>query len=244
MAKLWVLLKLKNDKEENLKSWFLQNGKKYVVGRGKESDLRIKHFSISKKHCEILVKKNGKVKVTDLESANGTLIGKHQEILKPGEMVKLKLSSHLTLGSCTDGLHFSKLLENEEYKSSWVKNGRIEEEGVILPDGVGIEEQNSEREKTEKKKGELRSRSRSKSKEKYISKVSKDFEPKSSKEGSFQTTDGSKERENIQKWLLSSSDMSPESQRKFLMMMGVKPDAISRNYDLIKAEKEVQKFKI
>jgi hypothetical protein len=52
-----------------------------------------------------------------------------------------------------------------------------------------------------------------------------------------------KERDNISKWLLSSSDMSPESQRKFLMMMGVKKEAIHRNFDLIEAEKQSMKFR-
>ena len=60
-----------------------------VIGRRSSCDLRIPLMSVSKKHCT-LTYENGKVKILDLGSKNGThLNGKPvtEDVLKPGDHI-------------------------------------------------------------------------------------------------------------------------------------------------------------
>jgi DNA-binding NtrC family response regulator len=67
-----------------------------VVGRGEESDLRIDHPSISRKHA--LVTADGAViRIKDLGSANGTRLG--DRALEPGESVEVAPGEVVDLGS-------------------------------------------------------------------------------------------------------------------------------------------------
>lgn len=60
-----------------------------VIGRGEECDLRIPLLAVSRKHCE-LAADEGKVKVKDLASSNGTYVnGKrvNETVVKAGDRV-------------------------------------------------------------------------------------------------------------------------------------------------------------
>ena len=67
-----------------------------VVGRGEESDLRIDHPSISRKHAKVVADDAG-VRIADLGSANGTRLG--DRLLDPGEQVELVPGEVVDLGS-------------------------------------------------------------------------------------------------------------------------------------------------
>jgi two-component system, NtrC family, response regulator AtoC len=67
-----------------------------VVGRGEESDLRIDHPSISRKHA-LVTADDGVIHITDLGSANGTRLG--DRALAAGESVELAPGEVADLGS-------------------------------------------------------------------------------------------------------------------------------------------------
>lgn len=134
------------------------------------------------------------------------------------------------------------MISEEDYLSKWVTKGKIVKKEIIEPKGRSIEETteivSEEPVKKSKKSKKKKSRDRSRSQDKKKSKKSK----KSKKESKVED-ENDVERQNIKKWLLSSSAMSPDSQRKFLKLMGVKESSIDTNFDLIEASKESEKFK-
>ena len=67
-----------------------------VVGRGEESDLRIEHPSISRKHA-LVTADDGVIRIADLGSANGTRLG--ERALEPGESVEVAPGEVVDLGS-------------------------------------------------------------------------------------------------------------------------------------------------
>lgn len=77
-------------------------GEKTVIGRGSQADLIIANDGISRKHLLIEVVDGEKVYLTDLASANGTLIASQK--LNPHEKLEfstffmpIKLSKEITL---------------------------------------------------------------------------------------------------------------------------------------------------
>ncbi len=62
-----------------------------VVGRNKECDLRIPLNSVSRRHCELLIK-DGQLTVHDLESDAGTLVNSNpiqRTVLQPGDRLAI-----------------------------------------------------------------------------------------------------------------------------------------------------------
>ncbi|MFC1524763.1 FHA domain-containing protein [Planctomycetota bacterium] len=63
-----------------------------IIGRGKDCSLRIRDKKTSRKHCQITKVSTGQYKVTDLNSANGTLINGHkisEHTLKSGDIIRI-----------------------------------------------------------------------------------------------------------------------------------------------------------
>lgn len=63
-----------------------------VLGRSKIADVTIPHPLISRKHCELTATAGGHVSLQDLDSLNGTYVGKsrvNQVVLKPGDRLTL-----------------------------------------------------------------------------------------------------------------------------------------------------------
>jgi len=60
----------------------LERSGRYLVGRSKDCDLVINDPLASSNHAELLLMDDGKIKITDLESANGTKINKKR--IEPG----------------------------------------------------------------------------------------------------------------------------------------------------------------
>jgi two-component system, NtrC family, response regulator AtoC len=82
--------------DDILDSFPLPPNGEVVVGRGEESDLRIDHPSISRKHAKVIADTDG-VRIVDLGSANGTRLG--DRALEPGESVLLDPGEVVDLGS-------------------------------------------------------------------------------------------------------------------------------------------------
>ena len=82
--------------DDILDSFPLPASGEVVVGRGEESDLRIDHPSISRKHARVTVDTDG-VRIADLGSANGTRLG--DRALEPGESALLDPGEVADLGS-------------------------------------------------------------------------------------------------------------------------------------------------
>ncbi|MGB0591596.1 MAG: FHA domain-containing protein [Myxococcota bacterium] len=60
-----------------------------VVGRGKHADVRVKHKTVSRKHCS-LVWREGKVEVADLQSSAGTYVAGRKvsrQLVSPGQVI-------------------------------------------------------------------------------------------------------------------------------------------------------------
>jgi len=82
--------------DELLDSFPLPPRGEVVVGRGEESDLRIDHPSISRKHA-LVTADSGVIRIKDLGSANGTHLG--DRALEAGESVELAPGEVVDLGS-------------------------------------------------------------------------------------------------------------------------------------------------
>lgn len=74
-----------------------------VIGRGKECGLRIASSHISRRHCELLIGKDG-VRIRDLSSGNGTFI--NNKPLVPGVIFELDPDDELRLGSVRMKIEF------------------------------------------------------------------------------------------------------------------------------------------
>src|SRR5688572_24087605 len=82
--------------DEILDTFALPASGEVVVGRGEDSDLRVDHPSISRKHAAVRVD-GPMVRISDLGSANGTRIG--DRALASGEWVELAPNEVADLGS-------------------------------------------------------------------------------------------------------------------------------------------------
>ena len=245
MGRPRVYIKLLDENDKCIARWFLKAKRQYKIGRSEKADLTVKHFSISKKHAILTVSKSGFLKIRDKNSQNGVFANGSSKKLSAGVSVKIKQGNHFTLGACDHKIQFFDTISAEDYESKWVAKGKITKKEISEPSGEAISEETQE-EVTAKVRDRSRSKDRKKAKMDKKSKKDKKekkSKSKSKKEEKPESTGGGAVDEKVKKLLLSSSHMSPESQRKFLMMMGVKQEAIHRNYDLIEADKEAQKFK-
>ena len=82
---------------ENWRELILTEGQ-LIVGRGNECDLQITDKELSRKHLSIL-KSEGKVWITDLNSTNGTRLD--GETIQPGAQVPLSTGQEIQIGSVT-----------------------------------------------------------------------------------------------------------------------------------------------
>ena len=78
--------------------------KTYTVGRSAQADIRTpkKHDAVGKVHCEITDLGKGEVRVTDLESTNGTFIREHGRWVEIKGRRTLDADAEIMLGDyCT-----------------------------------------------------------------------------------------------------------------------------------------------
>ncbi len=70
----------------------LRPGQTYVLGRGHRADIVIPHPSISRRHCEAVLRPDRSLQITDLGSANGCWVGGEsvqQAVVQPGQVFRL-----------------------------------------------------------------------------------------------------------------------------------------------------------
>ena len=63
----------------------------HTIGRGLESDIRLKDIKASRQHCK-LVKDGTSFKLVDLKSGNGTLVNGHpvsEHVLAPKDQIQI-----------------------------------------------------------------------------------------------------------------------------------------------------------
>lgn len=147
-------------------------------------------------------------------------------------------------------------MEEEEFKNNYKNSGKLESKGIILVKGTSIDEDEEEEEeeerrrspkkkKKEKKDKKKRKRSRSRSMEKRKSKKEKSSKKSKKKRERKSKSPKNQEKEKpmVEKWLMGSSNMSEEERKKFMMLMGAKPEEITSDpIDIIKASKQANEY--
>lgn len=178
-------------------------------------------------------------------------------------MVVVKQGEEIRLGECPCTfvvsskkiiffLIFLEILSDEDFQEKYQSAGKVESKGIILVEGTPLEEEEdkeekekrrSPRRKKKKKKKERKRRSRSRSREKMKRKKEKS-KKKSKRKKEKRTSSPQKNPPSAaNKWLMSSSNMSDEERKKFMMLMGAKPkDMKEESLDKIKASKQADKY--
>jgi len=91
------------------------------IGRSLEASIPFPHESVSRRHCEVVVGRDGSVKIRDLGSLNGTQINGHpvgkRELveLEEGDQVRLSAFAHLKFVRQT---HREAELQNDLYQAA------------------------------------------------------------------------------------------------------------------------------
>jgi|GEM_PF-1378868 len=70
----------------------LEAGREYTIGRSSDTDMPLRHPSVSRRHCKVMLVPPGKWLITDIGSSNGILVNRQRvttDILKDGDTVQL-----------------------------------------------------------------------------------------------------------------------------------------------------------
>lgn len=92
-----------------------------TIGRSKIADVTIPHPLISRKHCELTEANDGRVALRDLDSLNGTYVGKvriKQMMLQPNDLI--------TIGPYTYRIEYEPATTEEE-QTERLSNGNTQE---------------------------------------------------------------------------------------------------------------------
>jgi len=93
-----------NNEQELLKEWDLYIGKKYILGRGKDSDIDIESLLLSRRHIELIYYSSNLIQIKDLNSRNGTYINNSK--VEPNQEIKFSVKDKLSLGETNNKLTF------------------------------------------------------------------------------------------------------------------------------------------
>ena len=93
-----------NNEQELLKEWDLYIGKKYILGRGKDSDIDIDSLLLSRRHIELIYYSSNLIQIKDLNSRNGTYINNSK--VEPNQEIKFSVKDKLSLGETNNKLTF------------------------------------------------------------------------------------------------------------------------------------------
>lgn len=77
-----------------------------AVGRFPENDIVLEHYTISRRHCVILVHATGGCEVHDTASRNGTLVNGRRvsrSALRPGDLLRLCNERFVVIGEPAEG---------------------------------------------------------------------------------------------------------------------------------------------
>jgi len=101
-----------NNEQELLKEWDLYIGKKYVLGRGKDSDIDIDSLLLSRRHIELIYYSSNLIQIKDLNSRNGTYINNSK--VEPNQEIKFSVKDKLSLGETNNKLTFIEKKEENQ----------------------------------------------------------------------------------------------------------------------------------
>lgn len=84
-------------------------GQKYILGRGKECDIDLDSFLLSRRHVELIYYSSNLIQIKDLNSRNGTYINNSK--VEPNQEIKFSEKDKLSLGDTENKMIF---LEEEK----------------------------------------------------------------------------------------------------------------------------------
>lgn len=110
-------------------------GERTLIGRCGESDIQLTELEVSRRHALILLGHQGRLRIGDLESVNGTFVNGErvdEQVLYPGALLRLGMS-HFVYGetaeeSNLDGDSGAQLLQ--------LLSGPAEEGTIALPESL------------------------------------------------------------------------------------------------------------
>ncbi len=109
-----------------------------IIGRGDESDYKLLHISISRKHCEITILGNT-IRILDLGSKNGTYVNEKsikEAILKKGD--KVRLGNLLFTFDIQDSEFFLIPYQDWEFTPELESNKKISIQDLCTPPPIPI----------------------------------------------------------------------------------------------------------
>lgn len=96
---------LKEDKiHKLLNSNKIYIGQKYVLGRGKDCDIDLDSFLLSRRHVELIYYSSNLIQIKDLNSRNGTYINNSK--VEPNQEIKFSVNDKLSLGDTDNKMIF------------------------------------------------------------------------------------------------------------------------------------------
>ena len=114
-----------NDEKELFGSWPIYIGQKYIIGRGKESDISINSLLLSRRQIELTYYTNNLIVIKDLNSRNGTFINNVK--VSPNQEIKFTSKDKLSFGNQNNVVEFHEYIEKKKSIFDEKAKGKIVE---------------------------------------------------------------------------------------------------------------------
>lgn len=114
-----------NDEKELFGSWPIYIGQKYIIGRGKESDISINSLLLSRRQIELTYYTNNLIVIKDLNSRNGTFINNVK--VSPNQEIKFTSKDKLSFGNQNNVVEFHEYTEKKKSIFDEKAKGKIVE---------------------------------------------------------------------------------------------------------------------
>lgn len=114
-----------NDEKELFGSWPIFIGQKYIIGRGKESDISINSLLLSRRQIELTYYTNNLIVIKDLNSRNGTFINNVK--VSPNQEIKFTSKDKLSFGNQNNVVEFHEYFEKKKSIFDEKAKGKIVE---------------------------------------------------------------------------------------------------------------------
>ena len=102
----------RNGEKELFGTWSIYIGKKYIIGRGKDSDISIDSLLLSRKQIEIIYYSSNLISVKDLGSRNGTFVNNVK--ITPFQEIKCTSKDRLSFGNENNVVEFRENVEKRK----------------------------------------------------------------------------------------------------------------------------------
>ena len=114
-----------NDEKELFGSWPIFIGQKYIIGRGKDSDISINSLLLSRRQIELTYYTNNLIIIKDLNSRNGTFINNVK--VSPNQEIKFTSKDKLSFGNQNNVVEFHEYFEKKKSIFDEKAKGKIVE---------------------------------------------------------------------------------------------------------------------